>query len=237
MSDGRGGARHTPKPMVDPDLLMREFKIHRDLLTDLGAYEKISKSQATNPKGLLALLPLLKGLLKLAPTCEIHGASLREGVFQCLLQDPELNDSKYNGRVWTSLKVDRLTVALFHLRTRASKPMGLKWSSSEEVVDSVEKKDDPLAERGEPSTLAERDGPSLAEKKAARSLKQETSDISLDSNGYPKCLASPADGLPTCGDTQPLLKGRATELHQKNSIPCTGEVLEWKTFQRDLKSQ
>ena len=25
--------------------------------------------------------------------------------------------------------------------------------------------------------------------------------------------------------------------HQKISIPCTGEVLEWKTFQRDLKSR
>ena len=25
--------------------------------------------------------------------------------------------------------------------------------------------------------------------------------------------------------------------HQKNSIPCTGEVLEWKTFQRNLKSR
>jgi len=85
---GKGGARHTPKPQVDPDLLLKCFSEHSDLLQHLGLYEQVSQSQAAQPKGLMHCLPLMKGLLELEPTCEIHGSSLRQGVFPSSAPEP-----------------------------------------------------------------------------------------------------------------------------------------------------
>ena len=52
-------------------------------------------------------LPLLKGLVELSPICEIHGACLRQAMFQVLLGEPSLNNTKWNGSVWVGLKVER----------------------------------------------------------------------------------------------------------------------------------
>ena len=149
MSFGKGGARHTPKPQVDADPLLQCFSENSELLQNLGIYEQVSQSQAAQPKGLVHCLPLLKGLLALGPTCEIHGSSLRQGVFQALLQNPSLNDSKFNGETWVGIRVERITVLLFHmrrlaasadLRTCASKLTGPEFLQLQEALAMVERK-------------------------------------------------------------------------------------------------
>ena len=97
---GKGGARHTPKPQVDVGLLMKVFSRHLKVLKDLGPYEAVSKNQACNPAGLMHVLDMVKDLVDLEQTCEIHQSSIRSAVFQVLLADPALNDTKYNG--WAS---------------------------------------------------------------------------------------------------------------------------------------
>ena len=108
--DNRGGPRHTIKPQVDEGLLLKVFSLHQDLLQDFGVYEHISKSQAVNPKGLFKLLSLTKGLLELEPQAEIHSQCLRNSIFQVLLKEPSLNDTKFSGSVWVGLRVERIGV-------------------------------------------------------------------------------------------------------------------------------
>ena len=91
------------------------------------------------------------------------------------MEDPSLNDSKWAGGTWVSLRVERLNVVLFHmrrlrlsgdLRACASKLTTVEFLQIEEVVELMEKKPDleevsalPLVQREEPSPLVEREGP------------------------------------------------------------------------------
>ena len=88
----KGGARHTAKPEVDEGLLVSLFSEQRSSLQHVGSYERISRSQACNPKGLIDLLPLTKGLVKLEPTCEIHTQCLRKALFQVWVE---------SGKTWS----------------------------------------------------------------------------------------------------------------------------------------
>jgi hypothetical protein len=116
-TSGKGGARHTPKPQVDIALLVKCFLAHTSLLTKLGIYENVSKNQSCSPKSIPQVLPLLKWLVDLEPTCEIHGSCLRQAIMQVLMQEPALNNTTiYNGSVLVGSRVDRITTLLFHLR-------------------------------------------------------------------------------------------------------------------------
>ena len=108
------------------------------------------KNQASDPKGLLHCLPLLKGLIKLEPTCEIHGSSLGQGLFQLLVAEPALNDTPWNGSVWLGMKVERVTSLLYHMRrlkgsqsemaTCAAKVTGGEYMQLQEVCEADQKK-------------------------------------------------------------------------------------------------
>ena len=221
MSSGKGGARHTPKPQVDTDLLVNCFSAHKNMLAKLGLYENLSKNQACSPKGIVQVLPLLKGLVELEPTCEIHGSSLRQAIMEILTREPGLNTSAFKGSVWVGCRVDRITTVLFHLKRLKGSPDLKHCAASltslefldlqsvlEKVVQKEVQKNLPLAERED----AKPHGPE-------RKLKKEVSDVSIDSQGFPKCLqspeaskASPEDPLlkgepPSASHEDPLLKG------------------------------
>ena len=48
---GKGGARHTSKPVVDVDLLVTCLAEHKELLADLGSYEQISRNNKGTAEG------------------------------------------------------------------------------------------------------------------------------------------------------------------------------------------
>ena len=219
MSNGKGGHRHTPKPQVDGGVLFKTFQRHISLIQDFGKYEQISKSQACHPKGLVYCLPLLKGLIQLEPTCEIHGSSLRAGLFQLLVAEPSINDSPWNGDIWLGIKVERLTCLLFHMRRLqasrtevqacAAKLTGGEFLQLQEVLQLISKKNAPglpLVERGVEIT---------------RKLKKEISDVSVDSSGFPLSLKSPA---------KPLVKGTGNETEAEE-----GTELQQPSFKRKRK--
>ena len=184
----RGGARHTPKPQVDEGLLVSLFAEHKSLVQHMGSYERISRSQACNPKGLMDLLPLTKGLVNLEPTCEIHTQGLRKALFQLLLEHPSLNNTHFSGSVWVGLKVERIGVLQYHTRRLANSSLqscaarlkGSELEQLQEVVNLIEKKEQPaLVQRAEE--------PEPQPKK----LKKEISD----SSGFPKCFATTELGI------------------------------------------
>ena len=66
-----------------------------------------------------------------------------------LVQDPSLNDSKFNGSVWVGSRVARISVVLFHMRRLkgsddmkacASRLTGAEFLQLQEVVDMIAKK-------------------------------------------------------------------------------------------------
>ena len=187
----KGGARHTPKPQVDDGLLFKAISNHSSLLKNLGSYEKISKSQGCDPRGLLKLLPLVGSLIDLEATSEIHPSCLRKAVFGVLMEEPHLNDTPFAGSVWTNLKVERITVILYHVRRLAGSDLkqcaarlsGAEYLQLQEVVKKVSKK----AAAGSEALVLPVEEPPLTK----RRLKKEVSDASLNSRGMPSCFDTP----------------------------------------------
>ena len=64
----KGGARHTTKPQLDTGLVYKAISSHRGLLFNMGLYDSISKTRACNPKALVKVIPLIKGLVELEAT-------------------------------------------------------------------------------------------------------------------------------------------------------------------------
>ena len=196
----KGGYRHTSKPQVDQGLLMKVFSNNSNLLGNMGIYERISRSQGCDPKGLIKLLPLIRGLVELEPTCEIHQSCLRKAIFSILLEDGALNDSKWSGAVWTGMKEERVGVLLFHLRrlagtdlkVAAAKLTGAEYLQLQNVVEIIKTKERPQAAPTAPP----------------RQLKREVSDCSVNSNGMPNCF-----GTPQSKEQSPLTKrGKGSSL-------------------------
>ena len=197
----KGVYRHTSKPQVDQGLLMKVLSTNSNLLGNMGTYERISKSQGCDPKGLMKLLPLIRGLIELEPTCEIHQSCLRKAIFSTLLEDGSLNDSKWSGAVWTGMKTERVGVLLFHMRRlsgtnlkqAASKLTGAEYLQLQQVVDMIKNKE---KVDSNPSVL-----PKAADASPPRKLKREVSDVSVNSNGMPNCF-----GTPQSQEQSPLTK-------------------------------
>jgi len=212
---GRGGAKHRAKPMVDLGLLFKCLDYNVDLVKDLGIYEHVSKNGGLEPRGLLALAPLLMGLLKLESSAEIHAQALKSALLQLLLTDAQVNNSKYVGNVWATLRCERIGTVLFHLRRLArGDPSDLKkctcqLTTSEflkvkELMDMV-RFDEPLR-KGAPEVM---DAATVHYDEdttgATRALCPRVSDVSVDSDGFPSILKGAPATPPEA--PQPLKKG------------------------------
>ena len=113
---GRGGARHFTKPVVDTDVLYSCLEKHQAMVSNLGQYDHISRSQGVDAKGLVNLIPLWKDLLRLCPCGEIHPQPMRQALLSLLSEHPDLNTGRHSGQVWVNLKVERLNCLLAHVR-------------------------------------------------------------------------------------------------------------------------
>lgn len=200
-NQGRGGAKHFSKPMVDPYLLYKTLHKHHELVTNVGGYETVSRSQGTDAKGLHQCLPLLQDLVQISPTGEIHPGPFRQALMKLVQEKPQVNNSSFNGSVWANMRVERLTVALLHLRRLktdeemrkcVAKLTGKEFQELKELAKQLQDKD----------AAGNENDPPLAKR---RELKKEDSEISKDSDGYPKCFESP--GKPLAADEPSLTKG------------------------------
>ena len=203
---GKGGARHFSKPKVDEGILLKIFANHGPLLSDFGAYESISRNQACHPQGLIHVLGLVNALVAVEKSCEIHQGAMRAAMARAYQEEPSLNQTKFRGGVWVGLKVERLNVILYHMRRLKKSDQELRVCSSklpsadfirlQQVLDLIDKKKPAVLTTSEPA-LDQRDS-------TAKRLKKEVSDVSLGSEGYPKCWQTPAKKE----NDSPLSKGR-----------------------------
>ena len=113
---GKGGARNFVKSFIDPGLLFQALSKHEDMLPEFGLYDTISRNQSIDPKGLVQVLPLVKDLIKVSPSAEIHTDPLRAALLRVVCHNPSVNTSKWNGTVWANIRCERIGVLLLHMR-------------------------------------------------------------------------------------------------------------------------
>ena len=149
---GKGGARRIAKPMVDSMLLYQALKQHANALRDLGAYERISRSHAVDASGLVHFKALIKAFLLLDKGAELHPQPLRKGLLQLCQEEPSVNNTEFNGSVWSNLKAERMNVILA-LRKLAREGIAAKLNPSslgvlQSLVQGVELRQDQTPEKG-----------------------------------------------------------------------------------------
>ena len=202
---GRGGARHHAKPYVDTGILYKCLEKHEGLLSEMGAYEHISRNMAPDPKGLLHTMPLWREFLRVEPSGEIHSQPLRAALLSFLTEKPSLNHTNHSGQVWCNLKLERLTCMLAHVRkvgrdSTCLTPIAAKLTRLEynTLMDALKLMQLPVLEKeGDAEAKAlekvkgsdgrcEKNALEKAEgERKKKKLKQQSSEVSMDSKGFP----------------------------------------------------
>ena len=248
---GKGGQRHFSKPYVDPYLLYKAFHTHQELVKSFGAYETISRSQATDAKGLIHCLPLLEDLLQISPCGEIHPNPLRQSIMKLVQEKPAMNQTDWNCQVWTNLRAERVTVILLHLRRLKSeeemrkcvgKLTGKDCLQLKKIVSIMEDNKEPLDKRGkdpldkrgveqeeEEEEEEEAETPPPAKQ---RKLQKHESDVSLNSQGFPACLNSPGQSESLPSKAAPLPKG-GSFIKRRKGHKVAAQSSSWKTQDKD----
>ena len=238
---GKGGARHFSKPVVDLGILYKVMKSHQDTISDLGAYETVSKNQATNFQGLVDILDLITDLTKVSPTCEIASGPVRSTLMRLVMDQPSLNQTDFNGEVWSNLRNERLTTIFAHFRRlKIDKEMRkaaakLKSSDYKKLQKAV-------------GIMATKDKSAEEESPLPKKRKVDMDAVSLDSQGYPKELQTPTRNTLTKGavpnDAETLAKGQeAASTSGQSPVPtflrrrvgkmAMGSDKEWKAEDHD----
>ena len=249
-----------PKPYIDSGLLFRALNEHKGLVKDLGSYERISSVHAVDAAGLANVAALSKALLAVAPSAEIHSKPLRLALVQLYAVHPEVNGSKFNGETWATLRVERLTVVMNHLRQLARSEDALQKAASQltpsqylqlkEVVAHIELREVPPNE-WQTSAASQKAGAAVqkadaglakAEKEddskttvyedypspAKRKLQPTLSEVSLDSQGFPRMLLTPEDAK-AC--ESPMQHEESSSARRK--IQCGSSGSTWFTASRE----
>ena len=217
MSVGKGGARHFAKPFLDPGILFRILDDHHDLVQSFGANDIILKNQAIDRHGLVNMLPLLRALAKVEPTMEVHTGAMRQALNSLLVDNPAINNTKFNGSVWVSLRQEKLTTLLAHfrrlksdgeMRKCAQKLTAAEFLQLQEVVDKTTEKPS-----HEESTFL-----------GKRKLKKDVSDATLDEDGFPRCFSSPITKVPLPTKTKKQKPKKRRKVKNAQKTPCQKEA-------------
>ena len=135
---------------------------------------------------------------------------MRQALLKLMRSDPSVNDSRFNGSVWSSLKGERLSCLLNHTRkwaraelegksSAASKLTAFEYGKLKELLDLFQEKEVP--ETGHLLALEDRKPPS----KEGRQLRPK---LSVDSDDIPKIFGASQENSPeSAGEAVP--KGRA----------------------------
>ena len=218
---GKGGARHFAKPTTDAGLLLKALKDNVSHVLDMGVYETLSRTGACNPKGLVENADLLYAVIAIEPTAEVHPGPLKAAMLKLLTDEPSLNKSRFIGNVWITMRMERITTILYHLRRLANDPdlekfvatrvTGAEYVYLKRLIGMVEVKDTVVAARvkgleKEPQGLEKESTESLEKDSwdaatvayhedgtpaKKRALKKAISEVSVDEDGFPKMAASP----------------------------------------------
>ena len=188
---GRGGARHHSKPYIETGLLFKCLKKHEYLVVEMKGYEVLSSNSGVGPRAMMHMLPLASDLVELEPACEIHPQPLRACLLQMITDKPDLNTSKCKGSVFVNLRAGRLGILLCHVR-KLCRGFGVQACVSNLTGLEYTWLQDTLKKAPTQCMLLEKGRWGREPlKKEAKKLKKTVSDVSLDSDGWPKLLTSP----------------------------------------------
>ena len=203
---GRGGARREKVELdIDDGVLLDCFGKHHALISNLGIYETKSTKDQPDGKGLLYLEPLLADIKAIKASCNLPIPLVRKALSRLVFQQPTVNKTIYNNALWGGLRQERITCVCNHFRRLSReddrlRQVALKLNSKEllslkELLTGVE-----AGGAYEPSvdchdsdqeTVFVNDG---AMKEEKRELKHNLSEVSVDSDGFPKMFGSPKKG-------------------------------------------
>ena len=194
--------------MIETGLIFDIFFRHEDLIRNFGSYETLSTQSAVDPKGLIHNLPLVEDILEIAPSCEIHPQPLRNALVRLLTQKPMLNTGRFNGGVWSHQRSERVCVLLSHIRRLARQGCNSKCVQMltaleyKKLADTLEKVD-LKGSQGEPLPKGEEEEEEHKGEPSKKKLKHNTSDVSLDSQGFPLELKTPEAQKKSCSAKPP----------------------------------
>ena len=216
---GKGGARRTtiPETSFDAmfeilDLQIHDMGIKRGLFFHM--YDRISRSQAADARGLAANHGMLMGILRIAPAGEVPASIITRALKQLVHKWPGLNNGPYPDDLFAGSKADQITTMLYHLRrvkNDSKKEQELRNKASAEDMVLVSELIGMICCRSSGTGAADSqsvaastkaypedqdlpndsqqldDEPSPPSPAKVRKLKIE---VSLDGDGYPKMLSS-----------------------------------------------
>ena len=189
---GRGGPRHKAKPHLDTHLLYQILVDHKDLVQDMGSYEYIGTSSAPDIRGLVRNMDLWVALGKAEPTAEVAPAPLKQALLSLLTNHTEMNNSKHRGEVWVQLRANRITILLAHVRkVKRDGNLALEKAAARLCMADFHLLQNGLKHIQPTPVLPLEKGPLEKGKEATpqkgdRRLSKNDSDVSMDSNGWPK---------------------------------------------------
>lgn len=98
-------------------MICSKFWKNRELVKSLGSYEHMTRNQGVDLEGLVQNYDLLKGLVSLEKSAEIHTHIMKNALVRLLTQYQALNQRKdLTGLGWVNLRDERLCLMLYHLR-------------------------------------------------------------------------------------------------------------------------
>ena len=200
---GRGGPRREKLDRdIDDGVLLDCFGKHHALISNLGIYESKSTKDQPCGKGLLFLEPLIADIVAIRASCSLPIPLVRKALQRLVFQQPTVNKTIYNNALWGGLRQERLTCVCNHVRRLARederfRQTALKLTAKE--LQSLKALLSTVAAAGEqePSvddvdsdqeTVFLNDGALAPGKKE---LKVNRSDVSMDSDGFPRMFSSP----------------------------------------------
>ncbi|CAE7795628.1 unnamed protein product [Symbiodinium sp. CCMP2592] len=216
------------------------------MVADMGAYERISSSQAPDWKALVGLADLWRNLLKVSPSGEVHAQPLRAALLSLLAHCPSLNSSDCSGQVWVGLRVERINCLLTHLRKikrdgegalgkAAAKLSRQEFQQLQAGLQLLTLKDEESLEKpssAQPDLGKSGPGKSRDLEKTPRKLKKRDSDdVSLNSFGLPRMFDSPPASKKQRGEPSSSSKDPGVGLEKPSSS------LALVPFQPDLVSR
>eukprot|EP00435_Cladocopium_sp_Y103_P030752 s1600_g7.t1 len=183
---GRGGARHKAKPHIDTGLLFKVLSKHKEVVADMKGYEVVSRNSAVDPKALHGLLPPVNDLLGLVPSAEVHPGPLRQALYQ--MMDPD------EGRAPGNFAVSCQEETLKKVQPPDDEPQPSdksKVALKKAPEGAATMKKDAATLKKDANTLKKDAATLKKDAQESRKLKKTRSDVSADSLGIPKELASP----------------------------------------------
>ena len=228
----RGGKRRCSIPPVCKDKLkavfQKRFEAMKEKAFDFGVYNHVTKTMQPHPGGLAENEHVIRGLVAIS-NGEIKPTQLKDA----LENFGTCNDTQFKNSFWAMSKAQKITTLLAHWR-RVKYEENRRLQCLAKATQSETRAIHRLIAL-EPSMSRIEDALPIAKEKQEkespkRKLQETHSDVTLDSEGWPKMLQTPPQ--PSAGSG--LKQSPSTSSPLQRDICTKGRRLDFNKLQRKL---